>query len=68
MNDEMEHRERTIQRLVQKGTYKSLLQAKCCECIYDDRSAGSWRKQVEECTSLDCPLFAKRPVTGGKNG
>lgn len=35
---------------------------KCKECIYDPRSPGTWRKQVEDCTSRLCPLYQERPV------
>jgi len=35
---------------------------KCKECIYDPRSPGTWRKQVEDCTSSLCPLHPERPV------
>ena len=35
---------------------------KCKECIYDPKSQGTWRKQVEDCTSRLCPLYSERPV------
>lgn len=35
---------------------------KCKECIYDPLTKGTWRKQVEECTSYACPLYTVRPV------
>jgi hypothetical protein len=35
---------------------------KCKECIYDPKSQGRWRKQVEDCTSRLCPLYHERPV------
>jgi hypothetical protein len=51
---------------------------KCKECLYDEFAAGTWRKQVEECTSPKCPLYPIRPVrwpekpkskaSGGKPG
>ena len=34
---------------------------KCRECIYDKQASGTWRQQVEGCTSLDCPLYLVRP-------
>ena len=37
----------------------------CKACIYDPYAAGSWRAQVEECTSLECPLYPIRPLTFG---
>ena len=37
---------------------------KCKDCIYDKAIAGSWRSQVENCTSeKTCPLWPHRPVT-----
>jgi hypothetical protein len=34
----------------------------CRWCIYDPLSGlGNWRKQVEGCTSPECPLFPYRP-------
>lgn len=35
---------------------------KCKECIYDPGSGqGTWRQQVEACTSYSCPLYPVRP-------
>ena len=35
---------------------------KCKECIYDPiAGGGTWRQQVEKCTSPNCPLFEVRP-------
>jgi len=37
---------------------------KCIECIYDpDGGPGTWRQQVEACTSKKCPLFPVRPLS-----
>ncbi len=37
---------------------------KCIECIYDPIGGpGSWRQQVEACTSKNCPLFPVRPLS-----
>jgi hypothetical protein len=37
---------------------------KCVECIYDPIGGpGSWRQQVEACTSKNCPLFPVRPLS-----
>lgn len=35
----------------------------CKACIYDPTEAGSWRKQCEECSVSNCPLYAFRPMT-----
>jgi len=34
----------------------------CKECIYDPGN-GSWRRQVEDCTRIQCPLYKHRPTT-----
>jgi|TARA_R110000787_G_scaffold257275_2_gene362479 hypothetical protein len=35
---------------------------KCKECIYDPHPGnGTWREQVEDCHSPDCPLYNYRP-------
>ena len=35
--------------------------AKCKECIYSPGDPGTWRQQVEACTSQKCPLYEVRP-------
>ena len=52
-----------IDREVKKGGFRGRINAMCCSCIYDPYSDGTWRKQVEECTSLACPLYPIRPVS-----
>ena len=40
----------------------------CKQCIYDPYSgAGTWRQQVEGCTSPSCPLFNLRPKAEGSS-
>ena len=40
---------------------------KCRECIYEPYpGGGSWRQQVEACTSPKCPLFPVRPLSKAK--
>lgn len=48
-----------------KGTsLRGAINAKCKECIYDPMGgAGTWREQVEACTSRTCPLYPVRPVS-----
>jgi len=42
------------------------INSKCRECIYCPLTgAGSWRQQVENCTSISCPLFSVRPKSTG---
>jgi len=49
-----------------KGKLRAKIDAKCSSCIYDSHAEGSWRKQVENCTSYDCPLYPVRPMTTGR--
>ena len=41
---------------------RQAINAKCKECIYDPHSSGTWRNQVSECTSKNCPLYPLRPT------
>ena len=43
------------------ASLRKAINAKCKECIYDPYAKGTWRMQVELCTSLNCPLFKVRP-------
>jgi hypothetical protein len=36
---------------------------KCKDCIYDHAAPGTWREQVELCTSQSCALWQHRPIT-----
>ena len=41
---------------------RKAINAKCKECIYDERGGGgNWRQQVMACTSQTCPLHPVRP-------
>lgn len=44
-----------------KPSKRAAINAKCKDCIYDPMGGGSWREQVEACTSPDCPLYELRP-------
>lgn len=47
-----------------RPSMRAAINAKCRECIYDERGgAGTWRQQVEACTSLDCSLYPLRPIS-----
>lgn len=35
----------------------------CKSCIYDKAAPGTWREQVENCSSSHCPLWQHRPMT-----
>ena len=40
---------------------RKAINAMCKECIYDPGSDGTWKRQVAECVSRECPLFNVRP-------
>ncbi len=60
-----DRRQMLIDKQAGKTGLRGKLNAKCIECIYDPYQPGSWRKQVELCTCLACPLYPVRPVTTG---
>jgi len=69
MNKE-DQKDKLIAKMLKKPGRSSAINAMCCMCIYDPISTGcgSWRKQVEDCTSKNCPLYKFRPcTTGGKS-
>ena len=57
-------RDRTVEKLLKKRGFKAKIHAFCCHCIFDPYQEGTWLKQVENCTSLDCPLYSVRPTSG----
>ena len=44
---------------------KQAIDGFCRECIADSSQPGTWRSQVEACTSKNCHLHAYRPVSYG---
>ena len=47
---------------------RKAINEKCKECIYDPMPGnGTWRQQVEACTSKSCPLYEFRPKSEGKS-
>lgn len=50
------------------AAWSKLVDAKCKQCAYDPLDKGTWREQVENCGSVDCPLYPVRPVRFGKRG
>lgn len=41
---------------------RKAIDARCKQCIYDPYDNGTWRMQVERCTSPSCALFEVRPL------
>ena len=62
-----DQKEKLLAKLQSKPGRAAAINAMCCMCIYDPISVGcgSWRKQVEDCTSTNCPLYKFRPCTTG---
>ena len=50
-----------VQKTAKLAGFRARINAKCKECVYDSGSPGTWRKQVENCTSYGCPLYDIRP-------
>ena len=59
------------QRLIHKHAGKpgktGKIAAKCIECVYDPMEAGTWRKQVENCSGTGCPLYSIRPKSEARS-
>jgi hypothetical protein len=47
-------------------SYKKAIEEMCKHCIYDKNAAGTWRQQVDACTSPKCPLYNFRPISREK--
>lgn len=45
-----------------RTSLRSLVDAKCRECIYDPCAPGTWREQVARCGGVNCPLYSARPA------
>jgi prophage regulatory protein len=43
-------------------SFRTAINAKCKDCIYDPKEKGTWRKQVEHCTITTCSLHTIRPL------
>ena len=48
------------------ASFKLAIAQKCKDCIYDPLDKGTWRQQVEACTSTDCALYQLRPISTTK--
>ncbi len=61
----MTDKQKLIDKMLNKGGLRARINAQCCDCSYDPLDSGTWRKQVEKCPIVDCPLFAVRPMAKG---
>lgn len=55
--------QRTSETRTKRGSMRAAINAFCKGCIYDPHQPGTWRQQVEACTSVRCALFQFRPVS-----
>ena len=46
-----------------KLTRQQAIDANCKDCNYDDLDVGTWRDQIERCSSPQCPFYEYRPLT-----
>ena len=46
---------------------RTAINGKCKDCIYDPLADGTWRKQVDSCVDIICPLHPYRPRCKQKN-
>lgn len=64
MNEADCRRQKVIDQELRKGGLRGRVNAMCASCIYDPYGGdGTWREQVEICTSYTCPLYDVRPVS-----
>ena len=47
-------------------TRQKAIDAKCCDCIYDEFADGTWRMQVEQCELTACARHPYRPKSRSK--
>ncbi len=60
----MDRRQAVIDQEMKRGGFRGRVNAMCAACIFDpDGGGGTWRQQVEACTSLGCPLYEIRPTS-----
>jgi hypothetical protein len=57
-------REQATRRRIDRVSLRTAIDAMCRSCIYDPGGAnGTWREQVQGCSSGNCPLHPVRPIT-----
>ena len=50
-----------------RPSMRAAINAMCKSCIYDPGDGnGSWRQQVQACSSANCPLHPLRPISRPK--
>ena len=48
-----------------KPGFRARINLFCKDCLYDSRAdgLGTWRKQVEDCGAIECPIYPLRPTS-----
>jgi hypothetical protein len=65
----MDRRKQLITQHASRTGLRGKVNAKCIDCIFDPHGGGgSWRQQVEACTSTTCPLYEVRPTSSTETG
>ena len=49
--------------IMNRPSLRKCIDQNCKSCIYDPKTAGTWRQQVTLCSVTDCALYPVRPVT-----
>ncbi len=63
LTTQTDYKQNLIHKHTSKAGLRGKLDAKCIECIYDPVSLGSWRLQVDKCSSRGCPLHPVRATS-----
>ncbi|MCH8248270.1 MAG: hypothetical protein IH913_01545 [Proteobacteria bacterium] len=50
-------------KIEKRPSLRKCIDDNCKNCIYDPKSAGTWRQQVALCSVTSCALYPVRPVT-----
>jgi Zn-finger protein len=53
----------TVEGAPKKPGLRAAINRMCRDCLYYPGAGGTWRFQVENCTSSGCPLYPLRPVS-----
>ena len=50
-------------KIEKRPSLRKCIDDNCKNCIYDPKSAGTWRQQVTLCSVTSCALYSVRPAT-----
>jgi hypothetical protein len=55
-------RRKVVEDQGDRAGLRGKINAMCADCIFDPGAKGTWREQVEACTTKTCPLYSVRPT------